>query len=208
MAAGNYNLLYFNIPGRGEIIRLVFHHLGKALDEKSITFEQWPEYKPNVELVPTGFIPVLTTPCGAKLSQSCSILRYLGNEFNLYGKTNVDKSKVDSVLDFIKEIFDAFVQIHYYTKEEEKAAKIEAMEKQAHIAFKYFEILVKQNKGNDFFVGNEPTIADIYFLEVVRALNTANKNNTFMTSYPLLKTLHDKTASTPNLKKYLDSRKF
>lgn len=62
---------------------------------------------------------MLTTPCGKKLVQTLAILRYLGNELNLYGKTNLDKQRIDAMIDFGKDIYDRSVDIIFYTPDEE-----------------------------------------------------------------------------------------
>ena len=62
---------------------------------------------------------MLTTPCGKKLVQTLAILRYLGNELNLYGKTNLDKQRIDAMIDFGKDIYDRSVDIIFDSPDEE-----------------------------------------------------------------------------------------
>ena len=45
-----YTLNYFTITGRGETIRLLFHAAGVEFNDNRITFEKWPENKPDCEL--------------------------------------------------------------------------------------------------------------------------------------------------------------
>ena len=51
--------------------------------------------------------------------QTLAILRYLGNELNLYGKTNLDKQRIDAMIDFGKDIYDRSVDIIFDTPDEE-----------------------------------------------------------------------------------------
>jgi len=203
-----YNLTYFNIPGRGEASRMTFHYAGVDFEDKRVEFSEWPALKSNVDLIPCGFMPVLTTPCGTKLSQSCAVLRYLGNAFNLYGDTNVDRANIDAVIDFNKEIHDNFIAIQFSQDEALKTTMIAKVDGQINQAFKYFESLIKKNKGSDFFAGNQPSIGEIFLLEIVRVLDVILPNNSYMKTYPLIKTLCDKTSiSSSSLKKYIDTRK-
>lgn len=43
----SYKLLYFNIGGRGEVLRVVLRHAGVEFEDKIITFDEWPQYKNN-----------------------------------------------------------------------------------------------------------------------------------------------------------------
>ena len=45
--SGKPQLFYFGIPGRGEIIRLLYKHAGVELEEKRISFDEWSKYKNN-----------------------------------------------------------------------------------------------------------------------------------------------------------------
>lgn len=39
------SLLYFDIRGRGECIRLLFKHAGVEFEDRRIQFSEWPEIK-------------------------------------------------------------------------------------------------------------------------------------------------------------------
>ena len=65
------------------------------------------------ELVPLGFLPVLTTPCGKKISQTTAIIRYVASELNLFGKSNVERAVIDSTIVCNKEIGDMLVDVKY-----------------------------------------------------------------------------------------------
>ena len=45
--SSSYKLLYFNIGGRGEVLRVVLRHAGVEFEDKIITFDEWPQYKSN-----------------------------------------------------------------------------------------------------------------------------------------------------------------
>lgn len=68
-----YTFYYFNIRGRGELIRLMFQLTGKKFQDKRIEFKDWPKYKFQM---PFGTVPVLRLKDGEKsiiLSQSLTI---------------------------------------------------------------------------------------------------------------------------------------
>lgn len=49
-----YKLHYFNIRGRGEIIRLVFAAAGQEYEDHRFEFQDWPKYK---QTTPFGTCP-------------------------------------------------------------------------------------------------------------------------------------------------------
>lgn len=42
MAGGNCSLLYFDIRGRAECIRLLLKHVGVEFEDRRIQFNEWP----------------------------------------------------------------------------------------------------------------------------------------------------------------------
>ncbi|VDL58780.1 unnamed protein product [Hymenolepis diminuta] len=79
-------LIYFNIRGRAELIRLILHAADKDFIDQRVTSAEWPTLKPTL---PFKKLPVLevTTPNGDKvlLNESIAITRLLARTFNLYG---------------------------------------------------------------------------------------------------------------------------
>lgn len=69
---------------------------------------------------PAGFLPVLTTPCGAKIIQTTAIIRYVAAELNLMGENNVERGLIDGIIVSNKELHDAAVLITYVCTDEEK----------------------------------------------------------------------------------------
>jgi len=114
-----YKLNYFNIRGRGEIIRLVFAAGGQKFEDHRIEFAQWPEFKPKT---PFGQLPSLEIHDGnhvTNLSQSIAICnfhikiyknrfvfnlkhltqsylaRYLARKFGLAGKNDLESAEIE-----------------------------------------------------------------------------------------------------------------
>lgn len=70
-------LYYFNLPGKGEAIRLACAHSAFPLEDIRITRDEFIAMKESGKL-PFGQVPLLELPSGECLSQSAAIMRYIG----------------------------------------------------------------------------------------------------------------------------------
>ena len=56
-----YELTYFHLPGRGEVIRLMLTLGDLQFEDKRISFKEWPQKKSGA---PWGTVPMLKLPDG------------------------------------------------------------------------------------------------------------------------------------------------
>ncbi len=91
----DYALLYFDIRGRAEPIRLMFAAAGVAFDDRKVPRDQWMALKSTL---PLGQVPVLYER-GAHgevaLPHSLAILRHLGRRFHRAGETEEERLQAD-----------------------------------------------------------------------------------------------------------------
>jgi len=89
-------LVYFNMEGRAEAIRLACKHGNVAIRDVRINKDIFQKMKKD-GVLPFDQLPVLFVD-GEPLAQSTSILRYVGKRGNLYRSDNVGEAKVDALL--------------------------------------------------------------------------------------------------------------
>ncbi len=92
-----YKIVYFNGRGKAEVSRLLFHLVDQHFEDVRIERQDWPSYKPHM---PFGQVPILEITNGSEvivLAQSAAIGRFLANKFNLAGKTDLERARVDMV---------------------------------------------------------------------------------------------------------------
>nr|ACF25905.1 GST4 [Azumapecten farreri] len=199
----SYKLIYFGVRGRGELIRLAFAASGQTFEEDTITFADWPELK---QKMPTGQLPVLEID-GKQLSQSLAIARYLGREFGLAGKTNMDQCLVDQVIDTAGDCLTEYVKSHFESDETKKAELRKTLVETTIPKFaKIFTTFLENSGGkNGFFVGSELTLADLACHEAFTDFLQLNADA--LKDYPQLAANRQKVEENENVKRYLAKRK-
>ena len=101
-------LLYFDMAGRAEMIRLAFHVGGVDFEDERVPRDQWPVVKPTT---PRGQVPTLTLDDGTVLTESGALLRYAGAIGcpRLYPEDPLAAARVDEVGDVINGMAGALV---------------------------------------------------------------------------------------------------
>merc|ERR1711874_850849 len=100
-----YKLTYFNLRGRGELIRLVFAYAGQEYEDFRFEIAQWPEFKPKM---PFKQAPILEVD-GTVLTQSHSIARYLARTFKIAGKNDLEQAQTDEYVDLVYDLIGGMV---------------------------------------------------------------------------------------------------
>uniref|UniRef100_A0A8C8S2I6 Hematopoietic prostaglandin D synthase n=1 Tax=Pelusios castaneus TaxID=367368 RepID=A0A8C8S2I6_9SAUR len=100
----HYKLTYFNLRGRGEIIRYLFAYSDIKYEDHRIEQVDWPKIKPTILF---GKIPILEVD-GVIIHQSLAIARYLAKETGLAGQTPLEQALVDAIVDTIDDFMSTF----------------------------------------------------------------------------------------------------
>ncbi|XP_022319415.2 glutathione S-transferase-like [Crassostrea virginica] len=195
-----YTVHYFNIKGRGEIVRLMLVAAGVDFEDNRVQGDDWPKLKPTM---PTGQMPVLEVD-GKKYSQSLAIARYLAKEFGLCGKSNIEQLQVDQVVETVSDLLTEMIKPVF----EKDAAKKAEMSKKLNEETIPRVLGVLQNflegNGGEYFVGSKTTLADIFFMDIVSRL--VEKESKVLDKFPKLAANLKKTQSLPKIEAYLAKR--
>ncbi|KAM8940028.1 hematopoietic prostaglandin D synthase isoform 2-T2 [Pelodytes ibericus] len=187
----NYKLIYFNLKGRGELIRYIFAYMNVDYEDKRIEFSEWPAIKSTI---PYGQLPVLEID-GVIYHQSLAIGRYLAREAGLTGKTNLDDILVDAILDSIDDFISAFPW-----SDPDEATK-EYLEKNIPVLLSNLE---KSLGDKQWFVCDSVTWADFFwdtFSDMIEGFSPG-----FTKKYPKLQALKERVKSIPTIAAWLKKR--
>ena len=128
MSGDKYILNYWNVPGRGESIRVMLTLGGFEFDNNFVPLPlplenpegvnpppfddgSWGKLKPET---PWGTLPTLTLPSGKIIGQQRSVLRYLGKKIKyeesyLYPTDAESSAHVDGFMDMLEDIWPILV---------------------------------------------------------------------------------------------------
>lgn len=153
-------LLYFDLRGRAEMIRLALHAGGVEFEDARFARGEWPEIKPTT---PRGSAPVLTLDDGTTVTESVAILRYAGKlgTPRLYPEDPVAALRVDEMVDIIGSTTAILSKTFGLPSEEQLAMRTKIMSEDGELTkvLKFVDEAAKAN-GSGFLVGSELTIAD------------------------------------------------
>ncbi|KAK7102218.1 glutathione S-transferase 1-like [Littorina saxatilis] len=195
-------LVYFNLRGRAEFIRLMLAAAGQKYDEQLVSFEEWPKLKPNT---PFGSLPYIEYK-GKTYGQSTAIGPFLAREFGLYGKTNADGCRIAEVSGLWEDqLTGGLVKSRFGKTDAEKAEAVKkALEEDMPRFFGYYEKFLKENGSSGFIVGKALSMADFYIYDMIDSI-VALKSDA-LKDYPLLQKLKANVEANPKVKAYLASR--
>ena len=188
-------LYYFNVPFRGECIRMLLRHAGVKFIDHRIERPDWPKLKDTFEL---GQMPVLVYN-GQKLAQSYAILQFLGRRYGYMPTSPEEHYEVICIMntfeDYLNKVAAIFAPSSQMAEDAKAAAQEELEKKQMPLLLGYIEKKLTAKDNKDYMVGHAMTIADFYVLGFLLQLKVTPPGIAMWeraTYMPLLKSFVDK----------------
>ena len=161
-----FKLTYFDFDGgRGEPIRIAFHAAGVAFDDHRISFDKFMETRGDMRFTCAPELDI----DGVTVTQSNSILRYVGKMADLYPEDDRQALYCDEAMDAVEDLLHQIVQTFGLEGDELKAAR-------EKLANGWLSIFVKglaeilERAGGDFFADKRLTVADLKVYVQIRSL--------------------------------------
>lgn len=196
---GEYQLLYFNLRGRGQAVRYLFADNGIKYTEVNVCpdTDTWvKKFKPGM---PFGQAPLLKDG-DFELAQFNAILRYLGRKHDLHPSDVHEAALVDMVSDHIEDVRSAYVKLIYQTYDTEKENYIKGLPDK----LKPLENLLTK-WGHDF-ISKKISFADYNLLDLleIHLLLAPGCLETF----PTLKAFVDRMLARDGIKAFQETEAF
>lgn len=184
-------LHYFAGYGRGEAIRMLLAHAKVEFENVTYTFETLAEIKASGNLE-FGQLPALEVD-GKFYAQSTAILRMLGKQHGYYPEDAYESWRVDSVIDTLGDLMNAYYKAAFAGDEEAKKASFVIFYETTFPKFlDAMQNRVKGNSSPDHIVGDKVTIADfalgaLAYSTFLNDLNTSKDTQlAIVEKYPFL----------------------
>ncbi|XP_072389821.1 glutathione S-transferase-like [Diabrotica undecimpunctata] len=196
----HYKLTYFNVTGRVEPARVMFHYGEIPFEDVRIEHADWPSLKPKT---PFGELPVLEID-GKKYTQGVSLARYVANIVGLVGKTNEENLEIEIAVNIVSELLITAYEFHYEPNEEKKKQNLKKLNE---LMDKYLPVLdeaARKNEGH--LVTNRLTWADIFFVTSYEDIRHVLKNKDIVKDFSGLQNLKKNVLAEKNIKQYIQNR--
>jgi glutathione S-transferase len=164
-------LHYFDMPGRGEMIRVMLKHMKMPFEDVRIKFDEWPKLKSSGKYELQQLPIVECEPCGVNMCQADAIMHKMGARYGYLPMKCPEKLyKVVWFCNTLKDIMDNCGRIAFSPLPEEKKKTMRAdfFAKTLPIFLEAMQNRLKSNKCQHVLVGKSYTIADFYFVGVWR----------------------------------------
>jgi len=198
-------LVYFDIRGRAEYIRVALHHGGFEFEDVRLTREEFLQQKEKGEF-PFGQLPVLYIG-DEVISQSHSIARFVAKLAGLYPEDPLVALRCDEILDAIIDFIGCLRPSFVENDPEKKMALRRVLaEEEFPRWFKRFERKL-ETAGGTYFGGKEITIADLAFYYLLHWLTSGILDGipvTVLDPFPLLVAFKNRVESHPIVVKYYE----
>jgi len=213
-----YELYYWpEIQGRGEYVRLALEEVGAAYVDVARGARGTAAMMKMMDAQKgtPPFAPPFLKAGKLVIGHTANILLYLGARHGLAPKTEAGRLLVHqhqlTITDFVVEIHDTHHPLGpslYYEDQKAPAKKrtAEFWDERVPKYLGYFEQLLAGN-GGAYVTGRRLTYVDLSLFQIVAGLRYAfpRRMKAFETDIPGLVGLHDRIATRPNIKAYLDS---
>ncbi|PRP85238.1 glutathione S-transferase Mu 6-like [Planoprotostelium fungivorum] len=203
-------LYYFDLRGKGEVIRLLLEAAEIDYEYVSIPLATWNDNKQRYVaqgLIPFGQVPSLAV--GDQVyAQSQAILRYLGRKHDLTSTTEPDHYRIDSLCGIIDDWRNAYDALIYRSSDYQQDKSVYLKSNGSRHA-KVVENHLKANGdgGSTWFLKEKFTFADALIWDLVD--NHVNLDAQFLENYPILRSHYERLGNKKGLKAYLESgRRF
>lgn len=196
----DYKLLYFNIKGKGQAIRLLLADHGIAFKEELIlTAEDWQQnWKPKL---PFRQVPVFYVN-GDEIAQSCTILRYLAKQHGLYGSNDIEAATIDMLNDSIEDLYTKYFHLIYKDYDNFKDEYVNELLPGWTVNFENW-LQNRADGGKSYLMGDKICYADYNLLQFLDAQLVLSP--TCLDSSPLLKAYYGRVAARPKIAEFLSS---
>jgi glutathione S-transferase len=203
----SYKLTYFDFNGgRGEPVRIAFHAAGVEFDDHRISFDEFMKCRNEMRF---RCAPILQID-GADVTQSNSMLRYVGKMAGLYPDDDLQALYCDEAMGAVEDLLHQVVHTFGLEGDELKAAREKLVDGWLTTVIKGLGELLARG-GGVYFADNRLTVADLKVYVQIRSLLAGTLDHVPVELVdklaPALVEHEERVAHDPIVTAYYESRK-
>lgn len=198
-----YRLYDLETNQHHEIIQLIFAYAGISYKDKRLKDDEWKKMK---EDQPIDQLPILRVNNDIKIFHLHAILRYLAQDFHLYGRDKHEHGLVDVILEIIRPLEEKIIQNitdedslrKILTDDNDDAGDLATYLKQLENCYTIF------HRHGPFFLGSYISLADLIVYHLLTYLIRIDSK--LLDNYPHLKEARRHLQKHPKIFNYLNKK--
>jgi glutathione S-transferase len=210
-------LTYFQLPHRGEFVRVILAAGGIEYQDDRRDFSGWAELK---ETLPLGSLPVLYLDDKLFASELSAITKFAGRLGGLYPKDLVEQLRVDEMESKLWGLFEEFNKCYHagflpWDAPHSPEKHAEMQREFEKVTFpKWAESIIEYRKlmgTGKHLIGDKMTTADCYLWVIRNYMESANFNGTpfrGFKKYSFFDTFHKNVTKNEGIKNYYRNLKL
>lgn len=192
-------ILYFDIRGRAEPVRLLLEFVGTEYEDRQVTLEQWQTLRTTT---PFRRMPVYREG-DLEIPETYAIMNYLGRKHGLCGDSESDRVRCDVAVEAWRDYGNRVANTFGALSNSETARKTFAETQQPELLADLESYYRKRASPSPYWAGQSPTISDFTAFHLIEGL--AGQFPKMLERFGALKEFHATFASNPKIQEYLAS---
>ena len=192
-------ILYFDIRGRAEPIRLLLEDIGVEYEDRQITPEEWTDIKPTT---PFGRMPIYRDD-EVEIPETFAIMRYLGRKHDLLGPDESSRIRCDVTIESWRDYGNRTAAV-FGAKSDSEVARTIFIDEELPQCLAALEAFYAANTGQSYFwAGDSLTIADFAAFHLIEGVKI--RFSELLSTYQGLSEFAAQFACRPRIQEYLNS---
>ena len=203
----SYEVIYFQIHGRAEPIRLLLTLAGQPFKDTALSRDEWKTSKATMPLFQLPVLVERTAQGEQRIPQSQAIMRHLARTFGYYGDDEDQMVRADVAAETCVDVASSISALLYGASKgnAELAAKYWSETWKTNVAKLSNLLEAAPRSAGGLLVRGQPTFADVNAFQVLHTHLAMRP--TCLDDAPALRRFHDQMAALPQWQGYLSARR-
>ncbi len=192
-------LLYFDIRGRAQPIRMLLSYLNVDFSDRQVTMQEWESVRSTT---PFKRMPVYTD-ADAEIPESFAIMNYLGRKYDLCGHSAAERIRCDVTTEAWRDYGNRIANVFGALSESEEARQRFLKEEQPVLLADLEKYYLENEARASYWAGDSLTICDFVAFHSIDGV--MRQFPSLLGSYGALERFHEFFAALPGIQAYLES---